>query len=123
MSDPPTREVLLFNAALQVPATERAGYLSENCRDDAELQRRVAALLEAHEQAGECRRKDSNQLPRPAGHERPETIRKAPAMAITSSSNAAGAFPNFFANSWRNAAPPNVPTTAPITPANRPANI
>src|SRR5678816_2550024 len=52
MSDAPSREVLVFNAALQLPVNERAGYLSESCRDDAGLLRRVAALLEAHERAG-----------------------------------------------------------------------
>src|SRR5437016_8181382 len=52
MSDPPNREVLVFNAALQLPANERVGYLSEACRRDIELHSRVAALLEAHERAG-----------------------------------------------------------------------
>jgi serine/threonine protein kinase/tetratricopeptide (TPR) repeat protein len=52
MTDPPSREVLVFNAALELPAEERAGYLSESCRDDAEILGRVAALLEAHERAG-----------------------------------------------------------------------
>jgi serine/threonine protein kinase len=50
--DPPTREVVLFNAALLLPANERADYLSETCRDDGELHQRIKALLEAHEQAG-----------------------------------------------------------------------
>ncbi len=52
MTDSPSREVLVFNAALELPANERAGYLSESCRDDAEILGRVAALLEAHERAG-----------------------------------------------------------------------
>ena len=52
MTDPPSREVLVFNAALELPANERAGYLRESCRDDAEIFGRVAALLEAHERAG-----------------------------------------------------------------------
>jgi len=51
MNDPP-REVLLFNAALQLPANERADYLSASCRDDAKLHNRIKALLAAHEQAG-----------------------------------------------------------------------
>ena len=38
--------------ALQLPANERAGYLSETCHDDIELHHRVATLLEAHERAG-----------------------------------------------------------------------
>ena len=52
MNDPPNREVLVFNAALQLPADERASYLSEACRGDIELNSRVAALLEADERAG-----------------------------------------------------------------------
>jgi len=52
MSEPPGREVLVFNAALQMPADERAAFLSETCQDDIEMERRVAALLEAHEGAG-----------------------------------------------------------------------
>src|SRR5438067_5546254 len=52
MNDPPNREVLVFNAALQLPANERVGYLSEACRGDIELNSRVAALLEADERAG-----------------------------------------------------------------------
>jgi len=51
MSEPP-REVVLFNAALQLPANERANYLSETCRSDAELHHRITTLLRAHEQAG-----------------------------------------------------------------------
>src|SRR5256714_3883503 len=52
MSNPLTREVGVFNGALQLPANERAGYLSETCRDDIELHPRVATLLEAHGRAG-----------------------------------------------------------------------
>src|SRR2546423_6866071 len=52
MSDPLTREVGVFNGALQLPVNERAGYLSETCRDDIELHHRVATLLEAHGRAG-----------------------------------------------------------------------
>jgi eukaryotic-like serine/threonine-protein kinase len=51
MIEPPSREVLVFNAALRLPANERAGYLSETCLD-AELHTRVAALLRAHVEAG-----------------------------------------------------------------------
>src|SRR5437868_1721635 len=52
MDDRPNREVLVFNAALQLPANERAGYLSQTCRGHIGLHSRVAALLEAHERAG-----------------------------------------------------------------------
>jgi hypothetical protein len=43
MNDPPNREVLVFNAALQLPPNERAGYLNESCREDAELHSRVTS--------------------------------------------------------------------------------
>ncbi len=52
MTDQPSREVLVFNAALQLPPDERPGYLRESCLDDAELRHRVATLLDAHERAG-----------------------------------------------------------------------
>ena len=52
MEDPPDREVLLFNQALQLPASERAGYLNASCGDDRGLRRRIFALIESHEQAG-----------------------------------------------------------------------
>ena len=52
MEDPSDREVLLFNQALQLSASERDGYLSESCRGNRELHQRIVALLESHEQAG-----------------------------------------------------------------------
>jgi serine/threonine-protein kinase len=42
----------LFEAALDLPATARAEWLSERCRDDAELRDEVAALLSGHERTG-----------------------------------------------------------------------
>ena len=52
MNDPLPREVLVFNAALQLPANQREDYLSEACGDDGELRSRVSELLQAHEGAG-----------------------------------------------------------------------
>src|SRR3954468_13901466 len=52
MNEPPHREVLVFNEALELPANERPGYLSQTCGGDIELHRHIVALLEAHEQAG-----------------------------------------------------------------------
>ena len=46
------RELLVFNEALKLPVNERARYLRETCHGDVDLQRRVAVLLKAHEQAG-----------------------------------------------------------------------
>lgn len=42
----------LFEAALELPASDRAAWLTEVCGDDAELRREVEALLEAHGRAG-----------------------------------------------------------------------
>ena len=52
MNDPASREVLVFNEALALPAGERDAYLNEACRDDAALRSRVASLLAAHTAAG-----------------------------------------------------------------------
>ena len=43
----------IFEAALQLPAAERAPYLQKSCGTDAALRRRVENLLSAHEAAGE----------------------------------------------------------------------
>src|SRR5256714_2764032 len=66
MNDPPNREVLVFNAALRLPANERVGYLSETCRGDIELHSHVAALLEAHERAGVFLQEPVNRPPAPS---------------------------------------------------------
>jgi len=44
----PNGEETIFAAALALPPEERAACLSEACGDDAELRRRVEALLNAH---------------------------------------------------------------------------
>src|SRR4029078_10382644 len=51
MNEPLPREVLMFNAALELPKGQRADYLSEECGDDGELRSRVTELLQAHESA------------------------------------------------------------------------
>jgi len=66
MNEPPGKEVLVFNAALQLPASERAGYLSKACCDDAVLHRRVLALLEANEGAGAFLQEQVGPRPEPA---------------------------------------------------------
>ena len=35
MNDSPNREVIVFDAALQLPASQRAAYLDEACRSDS----------------------------------------------------------------------------------------
>jgi eukaryotic-like serine/threonine-protein kinase len=51
MSTPPNREVALFSAALELPASERAAYLAAACADDPALRLRLEALLRVHEEA------------------------------------------------------------------------
>jgi len=46
------REEAVFEAALQLPAEQRAAYLDQTCTGDADLRRRVEALLGAFERAG-----------------------------------------------------------------------
>ena len=51
MSTPPNREVAIFSAALELPASERAAYVQEACADDPALRLRLEALLRVHEAA------------------------------------------------------------------------
>ena|SRR5436309_1370101 len=51
MSPPPNREVALFSAALELPASQRAAYLAAACADDPALRLHLEALLRAHEDA------------------------------------------------------------------------
>ncbi len=52
MSQPEQREEAVFEAALQLPADQRAAYLDQTCVGDTDLRRRVEALLGAFERAG-----------------------------------------------------------------------
>src|SRR6267154_817309 len=51
MNAPPNREVALFSAALELPASQRASYLQEACADDPALRLRLEALLRVHQDA------------------------------------------------------------------------
>src|SRR5216684_696374 len=51
MSAPPNREVALFSAALELPASRRAAYLDGACADDPALRLRLDGLLRVHEEA------------------------------------------------------------------------
>ena len=51
MNSQPNREVALFSAALELPASQRAAYLAEACADDPALRQRLEALLGVHEKA------------------------------------------------------------------------
>ncbi len=51
MNPPPNREVGLFSAALELPASQRAAYLAAACADDPALRLHLDALLRVHEDA------------------------------------------------------------------------
>src|SRR6185369_13577535 len=53
MNDSPDREVIVFHAALQLPASQRRAYLDEACHGDSALRHRVEVLLKAYERAGD----------------------------------------------------------------------
>ena len=42
----------LFQAAVDLPPGDRAGYLREACRGDAALRREIQSLIDSHDQAG-----------------------------------------------------------------------
>ena len=48
MNEPDQREEAIFEAALQLPAAERAVYLDKACGGDARLRQRIVALLQAN---------------------------------------------------------------------------
>jgi len=52
MNDKPSRDVVVFAAALHLPAGERAAFLARECGDDHALRARVEALLRADSEAG-----------------------------------------------------------------------
>jgi serine/threonine protein kinase/WD40 repeat protein/tetratricopeptide (TPR) repeat protein len=52
MNPPPNREVVIFNAAVELPASQRGAYLQEACADDPALRLHIEALLHVHEEAG-----------------------------------------------------------------------
>lgn len=58
MTDPPDREVEIFNAVLQLPAAERSAYLDSACAGDSSLRERIELLLRAEESAGDFLRGD-----------------------------------------------------------------
>jgi len=53
MNEPPDRDVEIFTEALKLSVGERAGYLERACASDAELRKRVEALLEGHVNVGD----------------------------------------------------------------------
>src|SRR5580658_10010475 len=63
MNDSPNRDVDIFTEALQKSPGERAAFLDRACAGDNALRRRVEALLEAHEQAGDFLGEPASGLP------------------------------------------------------------
>src|SRR6266404_1296616 len=53
MNGGPDADIAVFTQALGLPPEERDRYLSEACQGDGEFRRRVEALLQAYEQAGD----------------------------------------------------------------------
>jgi len=51
MKSEPNRELAVFSAALELPASERAAYLQKACADDSALRLHVEALLGVHGKA------------------------------------------------------------------------
>jgi hypothetical protein len=52
MKSDPEREVAVFTEALRVPMQERSAFLERACAGDADLRRKVEALLGAHDRIG-----------------------------------------------------------------------
>src|SRR5260370_42505444 len=75
MNGAPEPDIAVFTEALRFPPEERDRYLSEACKGDVEFRRRVEALLEAYEQAGDFLGKPAAERPAippqvvPAGEE------------------------------------------------------
>src|SRR6266481_7887130 len=74
MNGSPDPDIAVFTEALRLPPEERDSYLSEACKGDAEFRRRVEALLQAYEQAG-------NFLGRPAAERPPKAAAQVLAVA------------------------------------------
>src|SRR5260221_8676956 len=53
MNGAPDPDIAVFTEALRLPPEERDRYLSEACKGDGEFRRRVEALIQAYEQAGD----------------------------------------------------------------------
>src|SRR5882724_12209718 len=53
MNGAPDPDIVVFTEALRLPPEERDRYLDKACKADVEFRRRVEALLQAYEQAGD----------------------------------------------------------------------
>lgn len=57
-----SKEMRVFTEALALPPAERADYLDRACGDDAELRRKIEALLKAHDRVGSFMERPSTGL-------------------------------------------------------------
>jgi len=53
MNGAPDADIVVFTEALRLPPEERDRYLDKACKSDVEFRRRVEALIQAYEQAGD----------------------------------------------------------------------
>src|SRR5262245_31848364 len=53
MNEAPDRDIAVFTEALRLVPEERDRYLSQACNGDLDFRRRVEALMQAYEQAGD----------------------------------------------------------------------
>src|SRR4029077_17833709 len=74
MNGAPDADIAVFTEALRLPAEERDRYLDKACKGDVEFRRRVEALLQAYEQAGDF-------LGRPAAARPPQAAAQVLAVA------------------------------------------
>ena len=74
MTNPPDREVVVFDIARQLPAQERAAYLDEACAGDAAIRERIEELLRASDEAGAFMKFPAAARPEPAGTVRIQPI-------------------------------------------------
>ena len=77
MSNAEQREEAIFEAALRLPADQRDAFLEKECANDAELRRRVEALLSAFERAGGFMKQPAVSLA-PTGGEQGEGVFRRP---------------------------------------------
>ena len=76
MNHSPDREVAIFNAILQLPASQRATYLAQACAGDGTLHLKIEALLKTHEEVGSFLEDPTKQaLPLPPRFHPDENVR------------------------------------------------
>src|SRR5258708_6090763 len=71
MNGAPDADIAVFTEALRLPPEERDRYLDKACKADVEFRRRVEALLQAYEQAGDFLGKSAADRPARAAQTSP----------------------------------------------------